>query len=281
MPQGYKDPGTLVAEIKMTRTDHQGAILLVEGKDDLRFWQTWRHSDCDLIDGEGKLNVVGSIQHLDSENFEGVLGIVDDDYDNLMNENLNSANLVATDAHDLECILCRSPALYRVLSEHGNPSKIRGFEKKEDTDVREGLLKRASEFGRLRWAALRCQLNINAANINVPRFVDTNTWMVDMEDLISVATYRNPSDADVLKRSIAELPCADPWYVVRGHDVVELLRIGLMCVLGDIPSLAPRQISGILRAGISREDLERTMLWTNIRFWETENPAYSVLKDWL
>ena len=74
----------------MTRTDHQGAILLVEGKDDLRFWQTWRHSDCDLIDGEGKPNVVGTIERLDSENFKGVLGIVDADYDHLMDEYLSS-----------------------------------------------------------------------------------------------------------------------------------------------------------------------------------------------
>ena len=280
MPQGYKDPGTLVAEIKMTRTDHQGAILLLEGKDDLRFWQTWRHSDCDLIDGEGKPNVVGSIERLDSENFEGVLGLVDDDYDHLMDENLSSENLVATDAHDLECLLCRSPALYKVLSEFGDSSKIQRFENEEKSDVREGLLKRALEFGRLRWAALRCQLNINTVDIKVRRFVDTKTWMVDIENLICVAANRNSADADVLKRSIAELPCADPWYVVRGHDVVELLRIGLMRVLGDIKnSVGIRQISGILRAGISREDLEHTMLWTKIRFWERENPAYSVLKD--
>ena len=282
MPQGYKDSGTLVAEIKMTRTDHQGAILLVEGKDDLRFWQTWRHSDCDLIDGEGKPNVVGSIGRLDSENFEGVLGIVDDDYDHLMDENLSSENLVATDAHDLECLLCRSPALDKVLSEFGDSSKIQRFKEEEDTDVREGLLKRALEFGRLRWANLRFQLNINAEEIRVLKFVDMQTWMVDTEELICVAANRNLSDAAVLKRSIAELPCADPWYVVRGHDVVELLRVGLIRVLGNLPnSVGPKQISGILRAGISREDLEHTMLWANIRCWETENPVYPVLNDWL
>ena len=266
----------------MTRTVHQGAILLVEGKDDLRFWQTWRHSDCDLIDGEGKPNVVGSIERLDSENFKGVLGIVDADYDHLMDENLSSENLVATDAHDLECLLCRSPALDKVLSEFGDSSKIQRFKEEEDTDVREGLLKRALEFGRLRWAALRCQLDINTTEMSVQRFVNENTWIVDIEGLICVAANCNLSDADVLKRSIAELPYADPWYVVRGHDVVELLRIGLRRVLGDRPNNAGRkQISGILRAGISRMDLESTLLWANIRFWERENSTYSVLNDWL
>ena len=282
MLQGYKDAGTLVAEIKMTRTNHKGTILLVEGKDDLRFWRTWQHSDCDLIDGEGKPNVVGSIERLDSENFKGVLGIVDADYDHLMGENLSSKNLVATDAHDIECLLCRSPALDKVLSEFGDSSRIQQFNEEEDTDVREGLLKRALEIGRLRWAVRRCQLDINTKEISVQRFVNENTWIVDIEGLICVVANCNPSDADVLKRSITELPCADPWYVVRGHDVVELLRIGLRRVLGNRPNNAGRkQISGILRAGISREDLEHTMLWANIRIWEKENPPYYVLNDWL
>ena len=35
---GYKDHGSIAAEIKMTRTVHNGAVLLVEGEDDVRFW---------------------------------------------------------------------------------------------------------------------------------------------------------------------------------------------------------------------------------------------------
>ena len=53
MLRGHKSPGTLAAEIKMLRTSHGGAFLILEGKDDIRFWRPRRHATCDLIDGEG------------------------------------------------------------------------------------------------------------------------------------------------------------------------------------------------------------------------------------
>ena len=278
MLQGCKDPSTLVAEIKMTRMVHEGAFLVVEGTDDLRFWRNWRNPDCELIDGGGKMNVVECVRRLDSEKFNGILGIVDSDYGHLMNEQLNSVNLLATDAHDLECLLCRSTALDKVLNEYGNPSKIHCFEKLEGTDVRTGLIKRALIFGRLRWAALRFQLCINSNEINVPRFVDSNTWTVDSEELIRVAVKDRSSSADVLKHRLRELPEADSWYIVRGHDVIEILKIGLWHVLGDRPTrVGAAQISSVLRAGISREELKDTLLWKKIRLWESKNQTYLVL----
>ena len=120
MPKGYKTPGTLIAEIKMSRMSHKGAFLLVEGKDDMRFWTPRRHMDCKLVDGEGKQNVIRGIQKLDAANFTGVLGIVDSDYDTLNGINIESKNLLATDAHDLECLLCRSSSLDKILAEYGD-----------------------------------------------------------------------------------------------------------------------------------------------------------------
>ena len=77
MPQGHKSPGNLVAEIKMNRTLHGGSFLIVEGKDDIRFWRARCHATCELIDGEGKFNVIGSIQQIATTDIAGALGIVD------------------------------------------------------------------------------------------------------------------------------------------------------------------------------------------------------------
>ena len=114
MLNGHKNPGSISAEIKMMRMVHDGAFLVVEGVSDVRFWSTRRHDNCELVNGEGKGNVVGAIGRLDAEDIPGVLGIVDDDYNSLMGIIRTSGNLVATDAHDLECLLCRSPALESV-----------------------------------------------------------------------------------------------------------------------------------------------------------------------
>lgn len=130
MPNGVA-PSGIVAEIKMRRTQYDGSFLVVEGKDDLRFWKPRRHGDCRLIDGGGKNNVVRSLIRLDEINCRGVLGLVDSNHDHLFGVPLASANLVATDAHDLECLLCKSAALESVLAEHGDADRVDRFEQEQ------------------------------------------------------------------------------------------------------------------------------------------------------
>ena len=274
----HKDPGSVAAEIKMTRMVHDGAFLVVEGVNDVRFWRTRRHGTCDLVDGEGKHNVVGAVQRLDGEGISGVLGIVDDDYDILMGISRTSRNLVTTDAHDLECLLCRSPALDKVLAEFGIASKIQDFEEAAGVDVRSGLLERTMVFGRLRWAARRHNLDIDGRAIRVPRFVDVDTWTVDGDKLArAVTSGGSPHDSDELKRRIAELPFADPWRVAHGHDMIQILRIGLKRVLGALPaSEGTEDIARVLRVAMSPEGLQKTTLYEDMRAWESAN-AYQVL----
>ena len=280
MPGGHKDPGSIAAEIKMTRMVHDGAFIVVEGVNDLRFWSTRRHDACELVDGEGKSNVVSAVHRLDAEDIPGVLGIVDDDYDSLMGISCTSRNLVATDAHDLECLLCRSPALNTVLAEFGIAQKIQEFEEAAGMDVRGSLLERAMVFGRLRWAARRHDLDIDFGAIHVQRFINTDTWTVDGDELArAVSSGGSPHDCDVLKRYMEALPSADPWRVAHGHDMIQILRIGLRRVLGTLPaSKGTEDIARVLRAAISLDELQRTMLYADMRTWERAS-AYLVLPN--
>ncbi len=280
MPTGHKTPDTLVAEIRMHRMSHDGSFLIVEGKDDERFWTSRRHAICELVDGESKPNVVGGIQRLDAASFPGVLGIVDSDYDTLNGISIESENLLLTDAHDLECLLCRSSALDKVLAEYGSRPKIERFENEAGTDVRIGLLERALAFGRLRWAAVRSDPMIRLREFRVRRFVDENTWAVDYEELLRAALPDSPDDALALTRRIGELPEADPWYVVHGRDMVEILRTGLRYALGDIPaSVGVKEIGKALRLAMTPGDLQATKLWADMRTWETANRQYMVLAN--
>ncbi len=225
------------------------------------------------MDGEGKCNVFNAVHRLDSENVSGVLGIVDDDYDSLLGTSRPSRNLVATDEHDLECLLCRSRALDSVLAEFGIAWKIQEFEESAGVDVRSGLLNRTTVFGRLRWAARRHDLDIDFGSIRVPQFININTWTVDGDELVRVVSNGgSPDDDDVLKRRVAGLPDADPWRVARGHDMIEILRIGLMGVLGTLPpSTGTKDIARVLRTAISLEDLQKTSLYADMRTWESAN----------
>lgn len=281
MPRGHKDPGTIAAEIKMMRSEHPGAFLVVEGAADVRFWRPRRHEDCEIVDGEGKKNVIGGVRRLDAESFVGVLGIVDHDWDSLTGLDVHTSNVVRTDAHDLECLLCRSSALEKVLAEYGDESKVRRFEMNEGVDVRRGLLDRALVFGRLRLAAALHDLDLDRSAIRVRRFVDYDTWTIDGDGLVRAAARDGSPDArDFVNRCIAQLPRADPWLVARGHDMVEILTIGLRRMLGASGrSVGSEQISGVLRAGFSRPDLRATGLWADMRTWEAANVPFRILDD--
>ena len=275
---GNKTPGVLAAEIEMHRQAHSGAFLVLEGKDDMRFWRERRDKHCELVDGEGKPNVVGVLHHLDSRGFKGALGLVDSDYDKFTGDRALSANLLATDAHDLECVLCRSRALDAVLAEHGDASKIKRFEDATRTDVRQALLDRALVFGRVRLAATLWEATDVMREIRVPRFVDEENWHVDTDALIRTVADRTVPDREVWQNRIAEFLHEDPWFVVRGHDMMEILRSGLRHVLGDMPkTVGVKSIASGLRLAMSREWLEATGLWKAIRAWEDVNPPFAVL----
>ncbi|MCY4201736.1 MAG: DUF4435 domain-containing protein [Aestuariivita sp.] len=150
MLKEHKNPGILVAEIKMSRTSNDCSFLLVEGKSDSIFWRLRVSDACEIVDSEGKQNVLGCIKQLDAQGFRGALGIVDSDFDRLNGNSFESKNLVTTDAHDLESLLCRCSPLSHVLVEYGNDEKIKKFEHKAGHDVRTALLNRALVFGKLR-----------------------------------------------------------------------------------------------------------------------------------
>lgn len=273
-------PGGLVAEIKMRRTQHGGSFLVVEGNDDMRFWKPHSHDSCRRINGGGKNNVIRGLLRLDQLRYEGVLGVVDSNLDHLLGNSLQSVNLVATDAHDLECLLCRSSALDRVLAELGDDDKIDRFNQRHGTDVRTALLERGLVLGRLRWAARRMEPNIGVSHIVLTRFVDESTWTVNDQALIDETAHRADVDAQLLHHEIAQLPTSDPWYVVHGHDLIEILKLGLRRVLGNLrTTIGVEHIAGLLRQSIPPRDLQKTGLWHHIRRWENRSKPFLVLAD--
>ena len=275
MPLGYKSEGVMVAEIKMILASTRAAVLVLEGVDDVRFWTPRKHSECGIVDGEGKSNVERGMSRLDCQGIRGVLGVVDEDYDLLERSELCSRNLVAICPHDLECFLCQSSALDKVLAEHGSQSKIVEFEERESVDVRTALLRRAEVFGRVRWAALRFHLDIDWAAVRVARFVDSGTWSVDEVGLLRAAEQGVEGG---LRWYIGQLPRGEGWRVVNGHDVLEILRVGLKKVLGDLKSgIGVKQLAGVLRAGIDVRELKRTSVWREMVAWERANEPYRVL----
>lgn len=281
-PAWAKDPGVIENEVVMHRQVHAGSFLIVEGPDDMRFWRRWITGStlCELVVGCGKPNVEGAIVRLDSRGFLGALGVVDADFDLLQGRAFPSANLLATETHDLETLLLRSAALDGLLAEHGDTEKIRDFERTEGRSVRDALLARGLSFGRLRWLARRDDWPGSCESFRPSqRFVDEKTWQVDEATLLGAAvTAGLATSLQDLNGAITNLPLADPWSVCHGHDLVELLRLGLRSALGSPKrSLGCEDIASSLRLACERVHLERTDLYRAIRDWEQVNAPYRVL----
>lgn len=270
-----------IAEAKMYRTSCSTcSILMVEGRDDVKFWGGHCHRDCRPIYCGGKDKVISVMGRLDEDHFSGVLAVIDSNYDHLAGVVSTDVNIVRTDAHDLECLLCRSTALDAVLREHGNRDKIERFER-EHTSVRTALLDRAATLGRLRWAGRKFEPNLSLDSVRPPAFIEERTWKLSEKRMIEMATDSNPhAEEAALSHAIVALPAVDPWYVASGHDVLEILRIGLRRVLGELKaSVGVDQLASVLRQGMAVSELQSTRVWRDIREWEASNRPFLVLQN--
>lgn len=168
------------------------------------------------------------------------------------------------------------PRWIRCWRSSGKREKIERFKQEAGEDVRRALLQRGLVFGRLMWAAR--QIDPSVASLPVARFMDEATWEVNEDRLFSEAANGVRKDESTLRGRVAELPQADPWHVVRGHELIELLRIGLRRRLGNLPaSTGVAAIGRVLRAAMPEEELQATAMWRDMTRWEASNTPYRVL----
>ncbi|MEH2420951.1 MAG: DUF4435 domain-containing protein [Nostoc sp.] len=185
-------------QIRLRRSTYTGTFLLVEGSSDKTFYQ--RFVDklvCELVETSGKPSskqcAIDILKILEQSNFQGVLAIVDADFDRLETLLYTSNNLLCTDSHDLETMLINSPAFNKVLAEFASEEKIGKFNR----DVRSVLLELGISVGYLLWIS-KCEgLNLTFDGIKFSKFLDEQTLQIDEIKLIQ--EVKNKSQAYSLK----------------------------------------------------------------------------------
>ena len=86
----------------MKRSDHQGSFLIVEGRDDRLFFQRFIEvGSCVIQVARNKQTVCEVIRILEANQFSGVVGVIDADFDRIEGSDWQSENLIAYDANDL------------------------------------------------------------------------------------------------------------------------------------------------------------------------------------
>jgi hypothetical protein len=280
----YITPDRIANKIRLLRTQHPGSFLIAEGDTDARVWKNLVDSTkCRVENASNKDNAVKVLNILEKDNFAGVLAVVDADFDILEETVLLSQNLLLTDTHDLETMLLKSPALEKVLREHGSTEKIERF---PQDIIRQTLLESAKIIGYLRWASLKFKYGLKFEGIAFNKFVDDRTLILDESKLIQ--TVKNHSqkpglDEQEIRANMENLKTdtQDMWHVCCGHDMIAILSIALCKALGSCNSkeVEPNVLEKYLRVAYESAHFRETKLYRSIQTWEQTNKPFQVLSN--
>ncbi len=191
-------------------------------------------------------------------------------------------NLLLTDTHDLETMLINSPALDKVVREFGSKDKISKF----GMEVRTALVEAGISIGYLRWISQRDRLDFTFNGIKYSKFIKEQSLQIDELELIKEVKNKSQmlslDNKDILQR-IAEQKSNnhDCWQVCCGHDLVEILSLGLRKAIGTMkPSeIEPDSLERSLRLAYEEVYFRQTQLYSNIRQWESNNVPFQVLSS--
>lgn len=281
----FLTPDRFANEIRQQRSTFNGNFLLLEGSTDKVFYERFTNCDeCKLRVVSGKPSskkiVIRVLEILDKDNFQGALGIVDADFDRCLYPlNDRSPNLILTDTHDLETLIIQSPALDKLLLEFGSEEKISNL----DRDIRTILLECSLSIGYLRWLSQLDELNLTFEGIEFKKFINEKALKLDEIDLIR--TVQNKSQcftikSEVIQQKIRDLTREDldPWQVCCGHDLIEVLSLGLQKAIGSYDTREVKRdvLERSLRLAYEAAYFLDTQIYMSVREWENSNPGYIV-----
>ncbi|MEH2227957.1 DUF4435 domain-containing protein [Nostoc sp.] len=270
-------------QIRLRRSTYNGTFLLVEGSSDKTFYK--RFVDqlvCELVETSGKQRAIEILKILEQSNFQGVLAIVDADFERLETLLYTSPNLLYTDSHDLETILINSPAFNKVLAEFGSEEKIAQFNR----DIKLVVVENGMSVGYLLWISKCDGLNLTFEGITFSKFIDEQTLQIDELKLIQEIKKKSQafslSDKNLQERLKSQKSNNhDPWQICCGHHLVEILSLGLRKALGSnkAADVEPNSLERSLRLAYEEIYFHQTQLYLDIRKWESNNQPFRVLRN--
>ena len=277
-------------QISMNRSLFKGTMLISEGNTDQRLYSKFTDPrNVRIIPAHSKSNVLSVVNKMAARRDGKVLGIVDRDLDE-MKGRMISPPIFYSDYRDLEMMLINSDALDDVLTEYGDPDRIRRFEKQYGP-VKNAIISAAYPVGLLMYVSFIRGYNLNFKDLDFRDFVDKRTLKVDDSKMIQ-AVISNTLGSEIsrkgVQKDLANQYSSHPEKeaIARGHDAVEILLIGLKDIFGsyNASSLNKNALGGVLRIAFTMQDFSKTELYSatkkwadsrNIRLWkinQSRNP---------
>lgn len=223
-----------------------GAMVLLEGPDDVRAWQKVAPPDCFPLHLEGKGAVIQAFTqfpHLRQRavsSLDGVIGLVDRDYDphSADQERLPTrVGWLSPDLCDLEALVLfhSSKAVLEEFCNRAHQQESEWLRLDSDGHGLDRLATQvAAPVGALRAAAVRARVT---AQIDPPsrRVVDAVFGCVRQNRTLTPALLVDQIAATISQRDRAAveheiaglLPLKDPWALARGKDLVRAIAVAL------------------------------------------------------
>jgi len=128
------------------------------------------------------------------------------------------------------------------------------------------------------------KLNLNFNGLIFANFVDKNKLFFNLDNFINEVQTNSVNrtlDVVALKSKITSILSIgyDRWQLCCGHDLVEILFIGLMLNFGNpkFYGILIKTFKSILRLTYDYSDFRKTNLYNSIIEWQKINPRYKCL----
>ena len=289
-----KSAQSIKSELLIKAQDSTHYFLLLEGDFDLRFWEEHLNRQAiKPVECSGKPVLLQVFVLLDGDPLENrVLGLVDADFDRLLNNTLPHPNLVHTDKNDLETSLLslqvntsNQTMLEKLIVHSVEQAKKQVFEESQGLRLDQYILSIARQFGTLRYLNHCHQWNVDFKRISVLN----NQWM-DSQTLTlrSAALHEairkeiaNKIDLATLQTRIQE--CLKQyslkyWELVQGHDLMKLTALvfnsALLCKNSGHIHVSETSLQRDLRLMVRWEDMQACQMVQTIQLKAPNNVQF-------
>lgn len=276
-----------VANSMMQDTSFQGIFLLVEGNSDYHFFKKFFDREkCEIQQTMGAENTVQLIETLNERGFERKLAILDSDFRKLDGEVPNDKDILLVDDHDIEVMIFKYPALFRVLELHYSKSKYKSFLGRKSSDFRDVILNLASTIGYLKWANKKFNLGLvfkpkgqDGKPIKYSKFIDDKDMEFKGEEVLLKTVLDYSYQKSLTIKPIEEIKkgyelqikeVVDLLQLCNGHDIANLISLSLRKAIGS-KNLDYKAIEEDLILSFDSSEFKETELFVLIKEWQKES----------
>ena len=266
----------------MERQRHKGAFLLVEGGTDIkRFERAVDESACSFVNCFGKPNVMDAIERLYDDGFEGALGLIDADFDRLLDTIAAHEGLVVSQYHDFDLDASSSSCFERYMSEVSDTSKVNA--QGGLRAVFDAVIAAIRPLSAMRFANVKHQLGYSLSRIDLHTVFDGRVLNVDaLIDAVSHGRFSSQAAKAALRAYINKYAqsALDPMQLTSGHDFCAALGIVLRDLAGArrVAQTWRSEIELHFRLAYDQRDFAGTVPYSDIQTWEAANTPYRILR---